>query len=120
MGTILVVDDEPAIRTLLAELLRDEGYAVLAAADGLLAQEVLERLVPDLVLTDMMMPRLDGLGLLRWMHERVDLRAVPVVLMSAVAHRDADAAGAIHFVAKPFNLVTLLTVVASALGRPSS
>ena len=118
MGTILVVDDEPTILDLLVEILGDEGHATLAARDGLAAVEVLERVVPDLVVTDTMMPRLDGPGLVRWMREQPELRHVPVVVLSAVARVGPVELGAVAFVAKPFDLASLLGAVAAALGRP--
>ena len=62
---ILIVDDEPALREILAAVLADEGYAVQAAADGRSALDLIAAAPPDLVITDISMPRLDGWGLLR-------------------------------------------------------
>ena len=118
MGTILVVDDEPTIRELLVELLQAEGHTLLGAVDGVAARAILERTVPDLVITDAMMPRLDGPGLVRWMREHPELRAVPVILLSAVARMAPAELGAVAFVAKPFDLAALLGAVAAALDRP--
>lgn len=120
MATILVVDDEPALRDLLAELLGDEGHTVLTAADGAAAAEILGRAAPDLVVTDAMMPRLDGPGLLRWMRTQPALRGVPAVVVSAVGRVDPDGLGAVAFVAKPFELAALLAAVDAALGASSS
>ncbi|MDP9357905.1 MAG: response regulator [Chloroflexota bacterium] len=118
MGTILVVDDEPTIRELLVELLRDEGHTILGAVDGLAAMEVLEHTVPDLVITDAMMPRRDGSGLVRWMREQPDLRPVPVIILSAVVRIDSAELDDVLFVAKPFDLTTLLETIAAALDPP--
>lgn len=118
MGTILVVDDEPIILELLVELLREEGHTTLAARDGVVAREIMERTVPGLVLTDVMMPRLDGPGLIRWMQEQTDLRAVPVIVLSAVVRIDPVELGVVAFVAKPFDLATLLEAVEVALAPP--
>ena len=118
MGTILVVDDEPTIRELLVELLQDEGHTLLAARDGLAAREILARTVPELVLTDAMMPGLDGPGLVRWMRAHPALRAVPVIILSAVVRMDPAELGVVAFVAKPFDLATLLQAVATALDPP--
>ena len=80
--TVLVVEDEPAIREVVADLLEDEGYAVRQAADGLEAIDELEVDGVDLVLSDVRMPRLDGPALARRLRRHG--YAVPVVLMSAV------------------------------------
>jgi two-component system, chemotaxis family, sensor kinase CheA len=77
---VLVVDDSPIIRDLLAELLRDVGLVVETAADGAEAIERVDRRVPDLVLTDLEMPRMDGFGLVHAIRSRG--LSVPVVVVS--------------------------------------
>jgi CheY-like chemotaxis protein len=109
---ILVVEDEPAIRALLVEFLRGEGYAVAVARDGQEALHLLEAAGPaerpGVVLLDMMLPRMDGAELLRQMRARG--LTVPVVAMSASheALSRALAAGARATVPKPFDLDRLL------------
>ena len=71
-GRILVVDDEVNARTALPELLRDEGYAVETAADGFKALGKIEEFAPDLVLTDLKMPGMDGIELL----DKIRARAI--------------------------------------------
>jgi two-component system, OmpR family, response regulator MprA len=110
--TVLVVEDEPAIREVVADLLQDEGYAVRQASDGLQAIEELEVDDVDLVLSDVRMPRLDGPSLARRLRGRG--RAVPVVLMSAV-DVEVDLPG-VRFLPKPFERDHLLHVIGSALG----
>ena len=106
--TILVVDDEPAIRDLVSVLLEDAGYTVCSAPDGLAAVEAVARDSPDLVITDLYMPGLDGLGLIaRLRSERPHL---PIVVLSA-ALRVSPPAG-VPFVAKPLDVGTLLAVIA--------
>lgn len=81
---ILLVEDCPDLRQLIREELEDAGYAVAVAADG---QEALDRAraePPALVLSDMMMPRLDGPGLLQAMRADAALAAIPVVFLSAL------------------------------------
>ena len=119
METILLVEDEPAILDMLVDVLRAEGYATLAAQDGLAALELLARGVPDLVLTDAMMPGLDGPALVRRIREEPALREVPVVLASAVLRPDLSGLDGVTFLAKPFDLDALLGAVAAALGRPA-
>ena len=69
-GRILVVDDEVNARTALCELLRDEGYVVESAADGFKALGKVADFAPDLVLTDLKMPGMDGIQLLGKLHEQ--------------------------------------------------
>ncbi len=110
--TVLIVEDEPAIREVVADLLQDEGYAVRQASDGLQAIDELEVDDVDLVLSDVRMPRLDGPSLARRLRGRG--RAVPVVLMSAV-DVEVDLSG-VRFLPKPFDRDHLLHAVGSALG----
>ena len=109
--TVLVVDDEPVIRELMAILLEEEGYVVRQAVDGLHALEMLERHGIDLVLSDVKMPRLDGASLVQRLRARGDL--IPVVLMSAV-YAEVDLPG-VRFLRKPVNCEHLLTIIAGTL-----
>lgn len=104
--TVLVVDDERYIVDLLTDLLDDEGYRVISASDGLAALQKVKDETPDLVLTDIMMPRLDGLALLTKMRE--EHFGVPVVLMSAAV---TPIAHEVPYISKPFDLDDLLTIV---------
>ena len=110
--TVLVVDDEPAIREVIATLLEDEGYLVRLAKDGLEALDAISGDQIDLIVSDVVMPRLDGASLVRKLRGRGHL--MPVVLMSAV-YTDVDLPG-VRFVPKPFEIDRLLGTVASALG----
>ena len=109
---ILVVDDDRLICELIAECLRDAGHHARCVLDALAALDAVERDPPDLVVTDLMMPRLDGAGLVARLRERGD--AIPVVAVSAVPHRAAGLPVA-AVVAKPFDLDHLCTVVARVL-----
>lgn len=117
MTTILVVDDEPLIRDLVAALLRDEGYAVVTAVDGHTALEVFRREMPELVLMDVMMPRLDGRAAFRAMRDHADAQRIPVILMSAAAYPTEREQGIAAFVRKPFDLNQLLSLIARLLAR---
>lgn len=116
MKTILVVDDEPAIRDVLLEILRDEGYQTVAAQDGLSALNLLDGMGIDLVITDTMMPRRSGVELLQAMREDPRLKDVPAIFMSAAARPQLDGLGVFVFLPKPFDLAALLDAVAEALG----
>ncbi len=82
---VLVVDDDRLIRQLLADFFADEGYEVRCAGDGFAALSEVERDPPDLVVTDLMMPRLDGAGFIARLAE-LGYRA-PIIAMSAVYSR---------------------------------
>ena len=108
---VLVVDDEPVIRELLAMFLEDEGYTVRQACDGLEALREVDTDEVDLVLSDVKMPRLDGVTLAHRLAARDP--PVPIVLMSAVAPQGIPAE--VPFLRKPFALDYLVAVIASAL-----
>ena len=115
MTAILVVDDEPTLRTILVEVLVDEGYTVVTARDGQEALEVFARDAPDLVLMDVMMPRMDGRAAFRAMREHAHGNGLPVILMSAMAE-PADLDPEISaFLRKPLDLDHLLTLIAGLL-----
>src|SRR6476660_423102 len=102
-GRILVVDDEANARTALAELLRDEGYAVETAADGFKALPKLEEFVPDVVVTDLKMPGLTGLELMAKVRER-DPSCLVIVMTAFGAIETAVQAmrqGAADYLTKP-------------------
>src|SRR5690242_15147638 len=103
MSDILVVDDHQASAEALAELLADEGYAVRVAFSGEVALSLLREKAPSVVVTDLRMDGLDGLGLLKEVH-RFDAD-LPVILVTAYATIDraveATRAGAFAFVTKP-------------------
>ena len=111
---ILVVDDDPRILEIMAEALIDEGYRVRRAPDGLAALAEVARATPDLVVTDIVMPRLDGVELARRLHAMP--HPVPVVLVSAVTVPPADED--VAFAAKPFDMDHFLAIVARALEAP--
>lgn len=114
-AAILVVDDEPNIASALAIVLIDEGHTVLTAANGAEAVALLTRQRVDLIVSDIMMPMVDGLTLVRHLRRRGD--RTPVVLMSAAPGRVAPIPG-VRLVAKPFDLDEMLTVVEHALAEP--
>lgn len=112
--TILIVDDDRNIVEMVADLLTSEGYLVRKAFDGLTGLEEAELAVPDLVLSDVAMPRLNGVALAQRMRER----GIPVVLLSAAVAdpRLPD----VPFVAKPFDIDDILAVVRQFVADPES
>jgi len=102
--TILICDDEPALRELVRASLSD-GYLFAEASDGLLAIELAREVEPDIVILDLMLPRLGGLEVLAQLQIDEQLRDVPVLVITAwnETREDVLAAGAADFVAKPFD-----------------
>jgi signal transduction histidine kinase/DNA-binding response OmpR family regulator/serine phosphatase RsbU (regulator of sigma subunit) len=115
---LLVADDNADVRAYLARLL-GQHYAVEAVSDGQAALEAARREPPDLVLADVMMPRLDGFGLLRALRTDPGTQRVPVVLVSARAGEEASVegleAGADDYLVKPFSSTELLARVRANL-----
>lgn len=115
---ILVVDDDPAIRRSIAVELRAQGYDSLEAADGREALEMAGRARPDLILTDLAMPVMDGFELITTLRKSNDM---PIVVLS-VRGGESDRVraldlGADDFVAKPFSVAELLARVRAQLRR---
>ena len=111
---VLIVEDESEIATTIAEVLDFEGYRVAVARDGVHAFEQLPRFKPDLILLDLMMPRMNGFEVLERLRE--ERCVTPVVVVSANQGYDADlkVAGKVR---KPFGLQQLLDAVTAALEK---
>ncbi len=118
-GRILVVDDEPNARTALAEILKEEGYQAETAADGFKGLARAEEFSPDLVLTDLKMPGMDGVELLRKLRQHAP--ELPVVLMTAFGAVETAVSamreGAADYLTKPLNTDELVLVIDRALER---
>ena len=108
--TVLVIDDEAMIRLTLTAYLEDSGYRVLEAADGEEGVELFRRLHPDIVLTDLRMPKLDGLGVIAVI--KAESPATPVIAITGtgdpMAVHDTMALGAFGCLFKPFMDLGLL------------
>ena len=112
---ILVVDDERHIVRLVEVNLARAGYDVVVAYDGVEALEVFQKQKPDMVVLDVMMPRMDGFEVLKKLQADPDSRDVPVIMLTAKA-QDADifrgwSSGVSSYLTKPFNPRELLTFV---------
>ena len=109
---VLVADDNADMREYLARLLRSAGYQVTTVTDGQAALDAVRAGAPDLVISDVMMPRLDGLGLVAALRADARTAAVPVLLLSARAGQEASIeglrAGADDYLVKPFSAAELL------------
>ena len=118
---VLVVDDEPMVRDVLARYLEKDGFVVETAEDGEGALTALQRSAPDVVLLDLMLPRIDGLEVLRRIREG---RAPPVIMLTAKgAETDRIVGlelGADDYVVKPFSPKELVARVRAVLRRSST
>jgi CheY-like chemotaxis protein len=116
-NSILVVDDEDALRTVLSSELESEGYVVATAGDGDEAISILQGKLFDLVLLDIKMPRVDGFEVLRFIKERYP--ATKVIMLTGFADLknaiESKKLGAEDFVSKPYDLVDLLTTIERVL-----
>jgi len=118
--TVLVVEDEPAIRGLLSLTLEGERYRVATAQDG---QEALDRVQdrrPDAILLDLLLPRVDGWDVIRSLEHDGRAGQIPIIAVSAGARRvSVGEHGVKAFLSKPFDLETLLVVLEDVLAEPT-
>ncbi len=110
--TILVVDDSPSTRILIERALAKAGFHTISADNGKSALELLKRYTPDMILSDLHMPELDGSDLCRIVHTDKDLREIPFIVMSSVGDRATMRRllqyGASAYLVKPFNINQLV------------
>lgn len=104
------------LRHVLADLLADEGYAVLLAADGQEALEILATNQPDLIMMDVMMPRLDGHQTYRAIRSQPHLRDIPAIMMSAGTPSYEIDPSVSAFLSKPFEIDQLVALVMRLIG----
>jgi len=115
MATLLVIEDEAPLRANLVRILTAEGYRVIAAADGDEGVRRVREDRPDLVICDILMPRLDGYGVLASLRSQPETAALPFIFLTASADKDDLArglqSGANDYVTKPFKIADLLAAV---------
>ena len=115
--TVMIVDDEPDMRHLLRITLELAGYGVVEAAHGEAALEQVRRSPPQIVLTDQMMPRMNGRELIERLRAEETTKAIPIVMLSGTraAQAGADAADAV--LGKPFDTSELITLIDRLTGK---
>ncbi len=113
--TVLTVDDSKTIREMVSFTLKSNDYDVLEAEDGEAALALLQTQRPDLIITDVNMPRMDGITLIKRLRDKNDFKAIPILLLTT-EHTDEKkaegrTAGATGWIVKPFDPEKLLQVV---------
>jgi DNA-binding response OmpR family regulator len=121
---VLIVEDDSSLRRLLELRLSVDGYVARSAGDGAEALQVLASWVPDVIVTDVMMPRLSGLSLCRAVRRNPPTATMPVILLTA-RNFDSDMQavidlGGVTFMMKPFDAVSLNAALVAALASRST
>jgi len=113
--TVLTVDDSRMMREMLLMVLQGAGFNVVQAEDGIDGLEALPRANPDIIITDINMPKLDGYGFIEGVRRDERYRATPILVLSTESSQEkksrAREAGATGWIVKPFQADTLLDVV---------
>jgi CheY-like chemotaxis protein len=119
LPSVLIVDDSLSVRNSLLQLVQDAGYRATAARDGVDAVDSLREFKPDVVLTDLEMPNMNGLELTSHIRGRDDLKGLPVIMVTSRSQekhrRMAEQAGVDQYVTKPYNDAELLQMIRQAL-----
>lgn len=112
--TVLAIDDSLTVRELVCFVLGNAGYEVILAEDGLDGLDRLEKIKPDIIITDVNMPRLDGLGFIEKARQG-NAKGTPILVLTTESDAEkkarARAAGATGWITKPFNPAQLLEAV---------
>ncbi|NWG53521.1 MAG: response regulator [Hydrogenophilaceae bacterium] len=113
--TVLTVDDSRMMREMLLSVLRDAGFNVIQAEDGVDGLEKLAGAAPDVIITDINMPRMDGYGFIEGVRRDARHRATPILVLSTESDQAKKArardAGATGWIVKPFNADSLLSAI---------
>ncbi len=120
MASILTVDDSTSMRQMVSFTLKGAGYEVTEAADGLEALEIAKTRPFDLVVTDVNMPNMDGITLIKQLRNLADFRFTPILMLTTESgperKQEGKAAGATGWIVKPFDPERLLGIINKVLG----
>ncbi|MBD1850635.1 response regulator [Leptolyngbya sp. FACHB-711] len=119
MSTVLIVDDSQIVRKMLSELLQNSGLRVIEATNGFEAQEKMQSALPDLVITDIVMPKMNGYELCRWIKKEPEMQNIPVLICST-KDQEFDRywgmkQGADAYITKPFHPIEMMKTVKQLL-----
>jgi len=119
MKKILLIDDNEGLRQFISDFLRWRNFIVIEARDGLEGWQLAISQKPDLILSDIDMPRMDGYGLLEKLHQDMGMATTPIILLSGIvtdeSRDNALRLGAADFLAKPFLPDEVLTIISNCL-----
>jgi two-component system, chemotaxis family, chemotaxis protein CheY len=117
---ILTTDDSASVRQMVSFTLKDAGYSVLEASDGLEALDKIQGSRINMLITDLNMPKLDGIELIRQIRSKPQLKFIPIIMLTTesqdIRKQEGKAAGATGWIIKPFKPVQLVNVVKRILG----
>lgn len=119
--TVCTVDDSQSIRDMMSYTLKEAGFNVLEAEDGQKALQVLDSNQADLVITDLNMPNMDGLTLIKSLREKPQYSGTPILMLTTESDAEkkaaGKAAGATGWIVKPFNPDNLISVIQKITGK---
>lgn len=113
-----MAEDDASVRLTIQFVLEDEGFDVLVAEDGQAALDLARAELPDVILLDQMMPKLDGKQVLDALRSRIETRDIPVLVLTGMARGAAEEWSGAHFVGKPFSPDHLVKLIRERL-QPS-
>ncbi len=123
MKTILVVDDEEEICSSLEDVFNEEGFIVYTARNSKEALNILQKIVPDLILLDIVLPEVNGIELCKKIKKNLSFENVPVILMTSFDNEerkvDSYIAGANNYITKPFEIDDLVLKIRNELEPPA-
>ncbi len=118
--SIMTVDDSNSVRQMVSFTLKKAGFEVLEAVDGKDAISQLSELPVQMVITDLNMPNVDGIELIRWLRAKADFKFIPIIMLTTESQEskkdEGKAVGATGWIVKPFQPDQLLAVVKKVLG----
>jgi two-component system, chemotaxis family, chemotaxis protein CheY len=120
MKTVLSVDDSASMRQMVAFTLESAGYRIVQAEDGEAALAKVAQARPDMVITDLNMPKLDGIGLIKRLRADPKMAGLPIVMLTTESEESkkqaGKAAGATGWIVKPFEQAKMIAVVQKLIG----
>lgn len=124
MKTILVIEDNPFAQDMLCEILESHGLTVVCANDGMTGLQKAKEQLPDLIISDIQMPNLDGLELLEMLRQDPLTESIPIIICTSATNQYAQSwvlqMGATAYLPKPFNVTQLMNTVAAQLDSNSA